>query len=85
MLPRLPPLLLAVIGGVSIYGIKAVLDRIEPKALGPPGSSEHAERVFRIKQHARRAGYAAAGSGVLYAAYWCKIAQNCMPRSSTIL
>ncbi|KAI8377617.1 uncharacterized protein BYT42DRAFT_570984 [Radiomyces spectabilis] len=70
MLPRLPPLLLAALGGASIYGIKWVLDKMEPKALGPPGSSEHAERVYKYRQNVRRVGMAAAASGIVYGAYW---------------
>lgn len=72
MLPRLPPLLLALLGGASVYGIKVILDRLEPKAIGPPGSSEHAERLHRYRTFVRRGTLAAAASGVAYAGYWCK-------------
>ncbi|KAI8150101.1 hypothetical protein BJV82DRAFT_9822 [Fennellomyces sp. T-0311] len=70
MIPRLPPLLLAVLGGASIYGIKVILDRLEPVAIGPPGSSEHAEKMNKIKTFARRGGFAMAAAGTLYAGYW---------------
>ncbi|KAI9259531.1 hypothetical protein BDA99DRAFT_560956 [Phascolomyces articulosus] len=70
MIPRLPPLLLAVIGGASVYGIKALLDRLEPVAIGPPGSHEHAEKMNKLKIAARRGGIAMAAAGTIYAGVW---------------
>ncbi|KAI8050157.1 uncharacterized protein B0P05DRAFT_563299 [Gilbertella persicaria] len=70
MIPRLPPVLLALIGGASVYGIKYALDRFEPKAIGPPGSSEHYERVLKYRRNVKNAGVAAAASGLIYAGYW---------------
>ncbi|KAI9491401.1 hypothetical protein BDB00DRAFT_489179 [Zychaea mexicana] len=70
MIPRLPPLLLALIGGASVYGIKVILDRLEPMAIGPPGSSEHAEKLNKIKIFARRGGIAMAAAGTIYAGAW---------------
>lgn len=72
MIPRLPPLLLALIGGASIYGIKAVLDRLDPPAIGPPGSSERAQRMLRYKDYARRGGIVAVAAGFAWAGYWSK-------------
>ncbi|KAF1800808.1 hypothetical protein V8B55DRAFT_1532631 [Mucor lusitanicus] len=70
MIPRLPPLILALVGGASIYGIKFMLDRFEPKAIGPPGSTEHIERVLRYRQNVKRAAIASAVSGAIYGVYW---------------
>ncbi|KAG2228095.1 hypothetical protein INT45_009141 [Circinella minor] len=70
MIPRLPPLLLALIGGASVYGIKTLLDRIEPAAIGPPGSSEHAEKMNKMKTMARRGGIAMAAAGAIYTGAW---------------
>ncbi|KAI9031798.1 hypothetical protein CLU79DRAFT_831054 [Phycomyces nitens] len=70
MIPRLPPVLLAVIGGASIYGAKLLLDKLEPKLLGAPGSSDLAEKRIRFRQNVRLGGVAIVGTGVLYAAYW---------------
>ncbi|KAI9486137.1 MAG: hypothetical protein EXX96DRAFT_547788 [Benjaminiella poitrasii] len=74
MIPRLPPVILALLGGASIYGIKYVLDKLEPKALGPPGSSAAAEqqmdRVLNYRRNVKRVGIAAAASGVIYAGYY---------------
>jgi hypothetical protein len=72
MIPRLPPLVLAAIGSASIYGIKYVLDRLEPKAIGPPGSSDHFDKVLKYRRNVKWAGRAAAVSGVIYAGYWSK-------------
>jgi hypothetical protein len=72
MIPRLPPLVLAAIGSASVYGIKYVLDRLEPKAIGPPGSSDHFEKVLKYRRNVKWAGRAAAVSGVIYAGYWSK-------------
>lgn len=77
MIPRLPPLLLAVLGGASVYGIKYALDKVEQKAIGPPGSSDHYEKVLKYRQNVKRLGIAAAVSGVIYAGYWCKVASCC--------
>ncbi|KAL9544200.1 hypothetical protein MBANPS3_007749 [Mucor bainieri] len=70
MIPRLPPLMLALVGGASIYGIKFMLDRFEPKAIGPPGSTEHIERVLKYRQNVKRVAIASAISGALYGVYW---------------
>ncbi|GAN06970.1 hypothetical protein MAM1_0143d06460 [Mucor ambiguus] len=70
MIPRLPPLILALVGGASIYGIKFMLDRFEPKAIGPPGSTEHIERVLRYRQNVKRVAIASAVSGAIYGVYW---------------
>ncbi|KAL7311444.1 hypothetical protein PS15m_009207 [Mucor circinelloides] len=70
MIPRLPPLVLALVGGASIYGIKFMLDRFEPKAIGPPGSTEHIERVLRYRQNVRRVAIASVASGAIYGVYW---------------
>lgn len=72
MIPRLPPLLLALIGGASIYGIKAVLDRLDPPAIGPPGSSERAARMLKYRDYARRGGIVAVAAGFAWAGYWSK-------------
>lgn len=72
MIPRLPPILLAVLGGASVYGIKYMLDRFEPKAIGPPGSGDHYERVLNYRRNVKRVGIAAAVSGALYVGYWGK-------------
>ncbi|KAI7878490.1 hypothetical protein K492DRAFT_238557 [Lichtheimia hyalospora FSU 10163] len=70
MIPRLPPLLLALLGGASIYGIKAVLDRLDPPAIGPPGSSERAQRMLKYKDYARRGSIVAVAAGFAWAGYW---------------
>ncbi|CEP10795.1 hypothetical protein [Parasitella parasitica] len=70
MIPRLPPLVLALLGGASVYGIKFILDRIETKAIGPPGSTEHFERVLKYKQNVKRLAIASAISGAIYGAHW---------------
>ncbi|KAG0173448.1 hypothetical protein DFQ28_008399 [Apophysomyces sp. BC1034] len=70
MIPRLPPLLLAALGGASIYGIKAVLDKLEQKQIGPPGSSEHAERKIQFRKTTGRIGMAMAAAGLIYAGFW---------------
>ncbi|KAI7904807.1 uncharacterized protein BX663DRAFT_503601 [Cokeromyces recurvatus] len=70
MIPRLPPVVLALLGGASIYGIKYVLDKIEPKAIGPPGSSEQMSRVLNYRRNVRRIGVAVAVSGIIYTGYW---------------
>ncbi|KAG2208363.1 hypothetical protein INT46_003687 [Mucor plumbeus] len=70
MIPRLPPLMLALVGGASIYGIKFMLDRFEPKAIGPPGSTEHLERVLKYKQNVKRVAIASVVSGAIYGVYW---------------
>ncbi|KAL0078724.1 hypothetical protein J3Q64DRAFT_1838291 [Phycomyces blakesleeanus] len=70
MIPRLPPFLLAVVGGASIYGVKILLDKLEPKLLGAPGSSDHAEKRIRFRQNVRLGGAVIVGTGVLCAAYW---------------
>lgn len=67
MIPRLPPLLLALIGGASVYGIKYILDKMEPKAIGPPGYNDARARYL---QYMRKSTIAAAGAGVLYFGYW---------------
>lgn len=72
MIPRLPPFLLAVLGGASVYGVKYLLDRFEPKAIGPPGSGDHYERVLKYRQNIKRVGMAAAASAVIYGGYWSK-------------
>ncbi|KAI8644813.1 hypothetical protein BD408DRAFT_441368 [Parasitella parasitica] len=69
MIPRLPPLVLAFVGGASIYGIKFILDRIETKAIGPPGSAEHFEKVLKYRQNVKRVAIASAASGAIYGAY----------------
>ncbi len=69
MIPRLPPLLLALLGGGAIYGIKYTLDKFEPKAIGPPGSSEHYEKVLKYRQNVKRLGIAAAVTSVMYGGY----------------
>ncbi|CAO3658743.1 unnamed protein product [Rhizopus stolonifer] len=61
MIPKLPPVILAAIAGAAIYGAKNVIDRFEPKAIGPPGSSNMQKNCSRI---------AAAVSGIVYASYW---------------
>ncbi|KAI9321602.1 hypothetical protein BX666DRAFT_1903896 [Dichotomocladium elegans] len=70
MIPRLPPILLALIGGASAYGIKCLMDRLEPPAIGPPGSSEQAEKMLKYKAYARRGGIVAMGAVVAYTGYW---------------
>ncbi|KAI8378305.1 hypothetical protein BD560DRAFT_421912 [Blakeslea trispora] len=70
MIPRLPPLLLALIGGASVYGIKYALDRFETKAIGPPGSSEYYEKVNTYRRNMKRIGTAGAVSAIIYAGYW---------------
>ncbi|CEG81893.1 hypothetical protein RMATCC62417_16036 [Rhizopus microsporus] len=70
MIPRLPPVVLAAIAGAAVYGFKHVLDRLEPKAIGPPGSFEQAERIYKFRQNVKRAKVATAVSGLVYAAYW---------------
>lgn len=73
MIPRLPPALIALLGGATVYGFKYVMDRYEPKAIGPPGSHEHAEKVLQYRRKFKRAGYAAAATGIIFAGYWCKL------------
>lgn len=68
MIPRLPPLLLAFIGGASVYGIKYALDRFEPKAIG---SGKDFEKVLKYRQNVKRVGIAAAVSSVLITGYLC--------------
>ncbi|KAI8882914.1 hypothetical protein K501DRAFT_220231 [Backusella circina FSU 941] len=70
MIPRLPPALIALLGGATVYGFKYMMDRYEPKAIGPPGSHEHVEKVFQYRRRFKRAGYAAAATGVIFAGYW---------------
>lgn len=72
MIPRLPPLVLALVGGASIYGIKFMLDRFEPKAIGPPGSTEHLERVMKYRKNVKRVAIASVVSGAIYGVYWSK-------------
>ncbi|KAI8095498.1 hypothetical protein BDF21DRAFT_447745 [Thamnidium elegans] len=64
MIPRLPPLILAAIGGASIYGIKYAMDRFETKAIG---SGQDFEKVLKYRQKVKRVGIAAAVSGVILA------------------
>ncbi|KAK4512512.1 uncharacterized protein ATC70_003213 [Mucor velutinosus] len=84
MIPRLPPFLLALVGGASIYGIKFMLDRFEPKAIGPPGSTEHIERVLRYRQNLKRVAIASAVSGAVYGVYWMYDARQHRPSPSVI-
>ncbi|KAI9268804.1 hypothetical protein BY458DRAFT_511100 [Sporodiniella umbellata] len=70
MMPRLPPVVLAAMAGAAIYGAKHVLDRLEPKAIGPPGSSEHAEKVLKYRQNVKKAGIASAILGFAWVGYW---------------
>lgn len=69
MIPRLPPLILALLGGVSVYGIKYALDRFEPKAIG--GGKEYERLVYR--RNVKRAGIAAGIAGLGYAGYTSKV------------
>ncbi|OBZ83361.1 hypothetical protein A0J61_08585 [Choanephora cucurbitarum] len=70
MIPRLPPVLLALIGGASVYGIKYALDRFETKAIGPPGSSDYYEKAYAYRRNMKRIGIAGAVSAMIYAGYW---------------
>ncbi|KAI8987333.1 hypothetical protein BDF20DRAFT_832278 [Mycotypha africana] len=70
MIPRLPPLLLALLGGASIYGIKHVMDKLEQKSLGPPGSSEHYEKMYRFRRNVKTIGMATAFTSVVFAGYY---------------
>jgi hypothetical protein len=77
MIPRLPPVVLAAIASAAIYGAKHVLDRFEPKAIGPPGSSEQAEKLFKYRRNVKRVGLLTAVSGIIYAGYWGKENKSC--------
>ncbi|KAG2203633.1 hypothetical protein INT47_011727 [Mucor saturninus] len=65
MIPRLPPLILALLGGASIYGIKYALDRFEPKAIGP---GKDFERLM-YRRNVKRVGVAAGIASLAYAGY----------------
>ncbi|KAI8993335.1 hypothetical protein BDB01DRAFT_832163 [Pilobolus umbonatus] len=84
MIPRLPPLLIAVIGGASIYGIKYMIDRTEPRALGAPGSHERALKMLQHKLNFQRLGIAAAVTGILYTGYWVYDSRQHRPSPAVI-
>lgn len=73
MIPRLPPLLLIALGGVTVYGIQNVLNRLEQRAIDAPGAKPRIP--FKI-QHAgalRIARAGVIGVTLAYTGYWSKL------------
>lgn len=70
MIPRLPPALLLILGGASIYGFKHWMDTMETKAItANPEQAEKAQRHLRLLKNT---GRFTIGAMVVYAGYYGK-------------